>query len=311
MYYVDMVNFLAEKTRNHTAQNVLNIKNVLNICARNVLKERNRSELNITATISTVSAQINNYIIDNPDWDFTNRIIIPPSQNVNEGSSVEEMPYEVLVERFGQSENYTPAWPHFFAVQYIRPVKVYPVNSTLRFVSSSTSDTATIVTVVGLSGGYRVSEEITMTGITTVATTNTYTEVFDIHKSARSVGTITVTDSAADVVSVISPLFLSAKYYWLRIHPKPDGVYVMTLYGKRACHEMYNDRDVPGDIYDEDLHAAVLAMAEGVLCKDPTLAAIATNSDKTNQKVNQSFGLRSIDRRAWRDKLERRRYRGY
>jgi len=102
--------------------------------------------------------------------------------------------------------------------------------SVLAIVSSSASDTTPIVFIRGISGGVEVSESVTVTGTTPVNTTNSYTRIKAISKSAASVGKITITSNSSAVTNaVIAPEELEGRYKIAILHYKPAEVITIAM----------------------------------------------------------------------------------
>ena len=84
--------------------------------------------------------------------------------------------------------------------------------SVLACVSSSASDTGVSLLVRGISGGVEVNETVNLNGLTPVNTTNSYTRVKAISKSAVSVGKVTVTSNSAAVTITVMPAKMTTAY---------------------------------------------------------------------------------------------------
>ncbi len=307
MNYKEMKDYLFEKIRNHNGQRCTNVGIIVNMAMRIVATQRDRPQFFVSSSVATVDGQYAGYVINNPDIDVIKKMYITA-----EDQELSELPYEVMLDTFTLPSNYSEGVPTHFAVEKIKGAKADPSSaSAVKIVSSSASDTTQIVRVVGISGGVRVQEEKTLTGTTGVSTTATFTEIYSIEKSARTVGAITVTSNADAVTNaVIAPDALSARYIYFRVHPCPDGVYTIAILAKRTIHPMVDDRDVAGDMWDEDFQNAILGVAESLILKDPSVAAVALNADKDNKRVQGSVGFRTTDRREYRTSLDGGRYKG-
>lgn len=84
-----------------------------------------------------------------------------------------------------------------------------PTAGVLTVVSSNVGDTTQTVTIYGLNGTTPVSETLTLNGTTSVTGTQAFTKVTGVRKSAATVGTVTVTDSAPATVTTLAPATLT------------------------------------------------------------------------------------------------------
>lgn len=126
-----------------------------------------------------------------------------------------------------------------------RPVRSQPTAaSTLSLVSSSASDTSQVVFIKGLSGGVQVSESVTLTGTTPVVTSNSYTEIISISKSATTVSGITATsNSGAVTVAIIPPSSLAYRVKVIRLHYVPSVVITVNVPYYMKPTTLVNDND--------------------------------------------------------------------
>ena len=87
MNFKQIKDFLIERTRNHTSANTANIGTVINMAMRTVVRQRERSFLNLNLTKNTISGQYSGYAVDNQDLDYIRRITVPA-----EGVTLTELP---------------------------------------------------------------------------------------------------------------------------------------------------------------------------------------------------------------------------
>jgi len=127
------------------------------------------------------------------------------------------------------------------------PVQAQPTaSSVLAVVSSSASDTTQTVVIRGISGGVEMIESVTLTGTSSVNTTNAYTRVKAISKSASTTGKVTVTsNSAAVTLAVLSPEMLTASYKLAVLHYKPSELITIAMPYIIKPLPMTNDYDFP------------------------------------------------------------------
>lgn len=110
-------------------------------------------------------------------------------------------------------------------------VQAQPTSSSvLALVSSSAADTTQTVLIRGISGGVEVYESVTLTGTTPVNSTNAYTRVKAISKSAVTAGKVTITsNSAAVTVATIYGEELETRYKIFLAHYVPAEVIEISL----------------------------------------------------------------------------------
>lgn len=118
-------------------------------------------------------------------------------------------------------------------------------SSVITFASSSASDTAT-VRVRGISGGEETTESITLNGTTAVSTTNAYTRVDTISKSAATAGKVTGTSNSGSVTVVsIAARDVTSRYTKLRLVKIPSDAITYTITYKYRAPRLEYDEDVP------------------------------------------------------------------
>lgn len=126
-----------------------------------------------------------------------------------------------------------------------KPAQKQPTSSSiLTIVSSSASDTSQVVYVRGISSGVEVGESVSLNGTTNATTTNSYTEIMSISKSANTVGKVTVTsNSGAVTVAVFAPWALVYKVKCMRLHYIPSSVITIKAPYHMKPSTLVNDYD--------------------------------------------------------------------
>lgn len=135
------------------------------------------------------------------------------------------------------------------------PVKMQPTaTGTLSVVSSDASDTTQTVFVRGISSGVEVGESISLNGLTPVVSSNSYSEIISISKSASTTGKVTIT-SGSDTLAVIAPSVLDYKVTLLMLHAVPSQALVLKIPYKIAPSPLSEAYDVPlfdfGDLIEK------------------------------------------------------------
>ena len=116
---------------------------------------------------------------------------------------------------------------------YIREdaVKTQPTSaSVVAITSSSASDTTQTVLIRGIVGGVETSESVTVTGTSTANSTNSYTRIKAISKSANTTGFITAkTNGGVVTLAILAPKALTSYYKLLGLHYVPNGVVTLAI----------------------------------------------------------------------------------
>jgi hypothetical protein len=177
--------------------------------------------------------------------------------------------------------------PYLYRVVDFWPVQNQPsASSVLTLASSSASDTAVDVNIIGLDGsGVRTSEAVTLNGTNDVTTTGSYTRVLSLSKDAVSVGQVTITSNAAAVTNVVIP----AKDRWIN-HPVigffsiPDAVDTLNYDFHMQLQDLTADDDI--SLIPERYHSVIEDFATekvALSLNNPTLAQLMASS--VRQKI--------------------------
>ena len=113
----------------------------------------------------------------------------------------------------------------------------------IKFVSSTT-DTGTI-RIWGLVSGEEITELITLTSTTPVLTTNSFTQINRIAKSAVTAGVITVSGNTSSTTFLtLAPSELTARHKKVSLLYVPNSALTMYLTYKKQWKRMVNDQDI-------------------------------------------------------------------
>lgn len=128
-----------------------------------------------------------------------------------------------------------------------RAVRQQPTSSsTLSIVSSSASDSTQTLFIRGLSSGVELTESVTLTGTTPAVSTNSYTEIISLSKSASTVGYVTITSNSGAVTqAVIAPEDLDYRVKILRLYQAPSGSITLNIPYIINPLPLNNDYDMP------------------------------------------------------------------
>ena len=121
-------------------------------------------------------------------------------------------------------------------------------DSKLTFISDSASDTTQTIRIYSKnSSGVYISEQITLTGTTSVTTSATFLAgwIENVQKSALTVGTVTVTDASANTIGTIAPRDYTNKYIRINLQAPPDQSYTAYVSGKKPFKRLEYAEDIP------------------------------------------------------------------
>lgn len=124
--------------------------------------------------------------------------------------------------------------------------------STLSVVSSTSPDNSQTVLIRGMnSSGSEISESVSLNGINTQTTTNTYSRLISVSKSSTTAGTVTVKDGASNTLASLAPSEKEALYKIVLLHYVPTGVITIKVPYIIKPAPLTNDNDYPAlDIAD-------------------------------------------------------------
>jgi len=298
MNFLKMQNFLLEEIRNHTDVRVVNLKATLNAAMRVASNQKDRNILNKSVPITLSSGSSGPYFINDPEVDYIKRAIIYGEDR----PSLEDMPFEVFQELYPDPDACAPGYPEVFSVSRITPI--YTAATKIKVVSSSAADTTQTINIVGdVNTLGRTTESISLNGTTAVASSNTYSNLYAITKSAVTAGYITITNHASSATIGIIPIKADGgRYLEFYVHPIPNGSMTLSFWCRRMVYDMVNDADLPLDMWDPDFSDHIIAVAKSIILKDPTMLAAVDTSNKI-KNVQQSLSLRRNDIGAYRTKL--------
>lgn len=118
--------------------------------------------------------------------------------------------------------------------------------SVVTLVSSSASDSNVNVTVQGISGGVEQTEVINTNGVTPIAGTVSFTELFSIVSDGTHVGTLTATTNAGGVTAaIIGPNGPTDEKQPIYLWPTPTDARSIHVRGYRRPRTMIVDGDFP------------------------------------------------------------------
>jgi len=185
----------------------------------------------------TTTAGTQDYVL--PD-DFGKEIYVHDSTNNRELSRVE---LQDLVRNY--PSGLTSTGTVYRYVIYDDTVQNQPASaSTLSIVSSSASDTSQTVLVRGISSNVEITEEVTLSGTTSVTTSNSFSRVKAISKSANTAGKVTIT-AGSTTIAVLAPKVLESRYKKIKFHYVPNQALTISIPYIIKPLPMVEDEDYP------------------------------------------------------------------
>ncbi len=120
--------------------------------------------------------------------------------------------------------------------------------STVTAVSSSSADITQKVLVKGIVSGEVDYEELSLIGTTSVTTSKSFTKITSVTKSDITSGRVTITDSGAVTLLVMSPLEKVIRLRKARLYPDPSASLTVTIKHfalPRIPVHAYEDSEIP------------------------------------------------------------------
>lgn len=214
------------------------IKNYINRRYFQILRAINWENINPNYTFNTI-AGTQSYVL--PD-DFGKPFIVRDANNQNE---LAELDYQSLI-----SKNISVISSSGIPTQYSiieDRIQDQPTSaSILTLVSTSASDTTQTILIRGISSSVEVYESVSVNGISSVTTTNSYTRIISISKSAVSVGKITATsNSGAVTVVAVPPIVTTPFFKKITFNYIPSSVITIALPYYIKPSVLVDDNDYP------------------------------------------------------------------
>lgn len=153
---------------------------------------------------------------------------------------------EEWVQRFGTAPNTTGS-PIVLVRKGTSTVRTQPsTTSTLRAVSTSTSDTTQYVKFRAISGSAEFYDTITLNGTTSAACTASYDYYIQIMLDSTCAGKVTCTFvTGSEVATIISQGQTENRYKRIGFHYVPAGTYDIDIRGTRKVSPLINADDTP------------------------------------------------------------------
>lgn len=148
-----------------------------------------------------------------------------------------------------RSNTGTPSW---YQRAYLLEVQAQPSSASVITASSSSASDVTsyFVQIRGLdANSNEIEETITLNGATGVATTASFTKVYEVTKNGTSNGIVTVTSNTAAVTLVkLSKEETRRQFQWIRLVSVPDSVIAYRLHFLRKPRQVvdaYDSFEIP------------------------------------------------------------------
>ena len=214
------------------------IKNYINRRYFQILRAINWENINPSYTFNTI-AGTQSYVL--PD-DFGKPFIVRDATNQNE---LAELDYQSLISK-NISIISSSGIPTQYSIIEDRIQNQPTASSILTLVSTSVSDTTQNILIRGISSDLEVYESVSISGTSSVTTTNSYTRVISISKSAVSVGKITATSNAGTVtVIAIPPVVTTPFFKKITFNYIPSSIITIALPYYIKPSVLVDDNDYP------------------------------------------------------------------
>lgn len=184
--------------------------------------------------------------VDAPDQEFTvpqymNLILRIRDQSL--GKTLHVMPIQELEERYARTQG--AGLSIAAALLDTRGVSAQPVVSTvISAVSDDAGDLSQTLRVIGYLGGVPVEAEVTLNGLNSVSTAQSFDNVSNVSKSAETAGIVTVTAGAV-TLSEISAKERVAFYRKIRLARPLDVGRTFTITYSRKPRKLSDSNDIP------------------------------------------------------------------
>ena len=214
------------------------IKNYINRRYFQSLRAINWENINTNYTFNTISGT-QSYVL--PD-DFGKPFIVRDATNNNE---ISELDYQALISQ-NISVISSSGLPTQYSIIEDRVQNQPSSSSTLSIVSDSPSDTTQTVLVRGISASLEVYESVSLNGTSAVITTNSYTRIISISKSAVTSGKVTATsNSGAVTVIAIPPVITTPFFKKITFNYIPSSVVTISIPYYIKPSPLVDDNDYP------------------------------------------------------------------
>ena len=165
----------------------------------------------------------------------------------------------------------------------------------VQVLSTSASDVSpAVIRITGEVSGMPVGENITLTGVTAVASSNTFDASAELQITAGSssavltdlVGVVTVREktTTANVIAKLSPSERSPFYKWIRFSVMPASAFTAQVWYKKRWLPLTNDNDAPLIPCANEIVEGVVADA---LSEDGQESAARTQEQKFSNSVTE------------------------
>lgn len=172
--------------------------------------------------------------------------------------------------------------PSIYYLEGFTPVLIQPVSTTgeaVSIVSSSGSDNNAIVVLQGYDGSNNfITEEITLTGTSSVGSSNSYTKIVSVSKGV-TVGSVSVKDYYETItLQILSPSETSASIPVIGLHPIPSSVITIYCRGWYKIPTLQHENSIPVGLNEQHLNAIVRGGMARFMEYDPKIPTEAMSS---------------------------------
>ena len=246
-----------------TSTSMLNlITNYINIKYKDILRRVNFNQYNYDYTITTVAGQ-KDYALPS---DFGKCI---GAHDVTNATELAELTSIENIYRNAPGDVNTQG----NATQYVifnSAVMVQPSSSAVvTAVSDNATDTTQKVIIRGISGNTEITQEISLTGITSVDSASSFTRIKGISKDGNTSGNITVT-CGATTLAVMAPKELVSRYKIVRLWKTPNSSLTINFPYQIKALPLIEDTDYPLIDVDDIIEIGARALAHSYQRREAT-----------------------------------------
>ncbi len=236
--FIDIVSNVGHNIQDTSTAMQSIIKNYINNIYFEILDEINFKAINEDYSFATVAGTQDYDLPSN----FSKELYVYDSTNLKEYPFIS---LEKLAEDFSSSLKSQGSIESYTIIN--KQVSKQPTSSsTISVVSSDSSDSTQTVHIRGISSSVEISEDVTLNGTSAVTTTNSYTEILGISKSATTTGKITLTSNSGGVINaVLAPSVKDYKVKSLRFYQIPNAVYTIDMPYIVKPSPLVSDYDTP------------------------------------------------------------------
>jgi len=236
--FVDIVSNIGTNIQDSSSSMQTNIKNYVNNIYFELLDEINFKSIDDDYSFSTIAGTKDYDLPSN----FSKELYVYDATNLKDYPFIA---FEKLAEDFSSTLSSQGTIGRYTIID--KQVSKQPTSaSVLSIVSSSSSDSTQVVHIRGISNSVEMSEDVTLTGTTATVTTNSFSSIYAISKSATTTGKITITSNSGAITNaILAPAIKDYKIKVIRFHETPNAAYTIKMPYILRPAPLVSDYDTP------------------------------------------------------------------